>query len=90
MQKAEIVEGVAVDGQQVGHAITIEATLSFRGISLPFTEPSFGLLTAHGISHMLNERDCISLFPGVALLITILSINLVDDQLCDVPNPRLH
>ena len=39
---------------------------------------------------MLNECDCISLFPGVALLITILSINLMGDRLRDVLNSRLH
>jgi peptide/nickel transport system permease protein len=75
---------------QVAHAITIEATLSFLGIGLPVTEPSLGLLIANGFAHMLNERYWISLFPGVALLITILSINLMGDQLRDVLNPRLR
>ena len=75
---------------QVAHAITIEATLSFLGIGLPVTEPSLGLLIANGFAHMLNERYWISLFPGVALLVTILSINLMGDQLRDVLNPRLR
>ena len=75
---------------QVAHAITIEATLSFLGIGLPITEPSLGLLIANGFAQMLNERYWISLFPGIALLITILSINLMGDQLRDVLNPRLR
>jgi peptide/nickel transport system permease protein len=81
---------IVVGTIQVAHAITIEATLSFLGIGLPVTEPSLGLLIANGFAHMLNERYWISLFPGIALLITILSINLMGDQLRDVLNPRLH
>ncbi len=75
---------------QVAHAIALEATLSFLGIGLPVTEPSLGLLIANGFEYMLSGRYWISFFPGIALLLTIVSINLVGDQLRDVLNPRLQ
>jgi peptide/nickel transport system permease protein len=73
---------------QVAHAIALEATLSFLGIGLPITEPSLGLLIANGFQYLMSGKYWISFFPGVALLITIVSINLVADQLRDVLNPR--
>ena len=75
---------------QVANAIALEATLSFLGIGLPITEPSLGLLIANGYDYLLSGRYWISFFPGVALLVTIVSINLVGDQLRDVLNPRLQ
>lgn len=81
---------IVVATVQVAHAITLEATLSFLGIGLPITEPSLGLLIAHGYEYMLSGKYWISFFPGVALLVTIVSINLIGDQLRDVLNPRLQ
>ena len=75
---------------QVAHAIALEATLSFLGLGLPPTEPSLGLLIANGFDYMLSGRYWISFFPGVALLFTIVTINLMGDQLRDVLNPRLR
>jgi peptide/nickel transport system permease protein len=75
---------------QTAHAIALEATLSFLGIGLPQTEPSLGLLISNGFDYLLSNKYWISVFPGVALLITIVSINLVGDQLRDVLNPRLQ
>jgi len=81
---------IVVATVQVAHAIALEATLSFLGIGLPITEPSLGLLIANGFEYMLSGKYWISFFPGIALLITIVSINLVGDQLRDVLNPRLQ
>jgi peptide/nickel transport system permease protein len=81
---------IVVGTVQVAHAIALEATLSFLGIGLPVTEPSLGLLIANGFNYMLSGKYWISIFPGIALLITIVSINLVGDQLRDVLNPRLQ
>jgi len=75
---------------QTAHAISLEATLSFLGIGLPITEPSLGLLIANGFEYMLSQKYWISIYPGVALLVTIVTINLVGDQLRDVLNPRLQ
>jgi len=80
---------IVVGTVQVAHAIALEATLSFLGLGLPTTEPSLGLLIANGYEYLLSGKYWISVYPGVALLLTILSINLVGDQLRDVLNPRL-
>ena len=81
---------VVVATVQVANAIALEATLSFLGVGVPITEPSLGLLIAKGYDYMLSGKYWISFFPGVALLITIVAINLVGDQLRDVLNPRLR
>jgi peptide/nickel transport system permease protein len=74
---------------QTAHAIALEATLSFVGVGMPLTEPSLGRLIANGYQYMLSGKYWISVYPGVALLIAIASINLVGDQLRDILNPRL-
>ena len=81
---------IVVAAVQVAAAIALEATLSFLGLGLPITEPSLGLLIANGYQYLLSGKYWISFFPGVALLLTIVSINLVADQLRDVLNPRLQ
>ena len=81
---------IVVATVQVAAAIALEATLSFLGLGLPITEPSLGLLIANGYQYLLSGKYWISFFPGVALLLTIVSINLVGDQLRDVLNPRLQ
>jgi peptide/nickel transport system permease protein len=81
---------IVVATVQVAHAISLEATLSFLGIGLPVTQPSLGLLISNGFEYMLSGKYWISFFPGIALLLTIVSINLVGDQLRDVLNPRLR
>jgi peptide/nickel transport system permease protein len=81
---------IVVGTVQVAHAISLEATLSFLGIGVPITEPSLGLLIKNGFDYMLSGDYWVSFYPGFALLITIVSINLVGDQLRDVLNPRLQ
>lgn len=81
---------IVVAALQVAAAISLEATLSFLGLGLPITEPSLGLLIANGFQHMLSGKYWMSFFPGIALLLLIVSINLVADQLRDILNPRLQ
>jgi peptide/nickel transport system permease protein len=81
---------IVVATVQVAAAIALEATLSFLGLGLPITEPSLGLLISNGFTYLLSGKYWISFFPGLALLATIVSINLVGDQLRDVLNPRLQ
>jgi peptide/nickel transport system permease protein len=81
---------IVVGTVQVAHAIALEATLSFLGLGLPITEPSLGLLIANGYEYLLSGKYWISVFPGIALLITIVSVNLMGDHLRDVLNPRLQ
>jgi peptide/nickel transport system permease protein len=81
---------IVIAALQVASAISLEATLSFLGLGLPITEPSLGLLIANGFQYLLSGDYWISFFPGLALLVTIVVINLVADQLRDVLNPRLQ
>jgi peptide/nickel transport system permease protein len=80
---------IVVATVQVAHAILLESTLSFLGLGLPITEPSLGLLISNGFQYLLSGKYWISFYPGLALLLSILAINLVADQLRDVLNPRL-
>jgi peptide/nickel transport system permease protein len=80
---------IVVATVQVAHAIALEATLSFLGVGVPITEPSLGLLIANGYGYMLSGNYWIAFYPGLALLLVILAINLVGDQLHHVMNPRL-
>jgi peptide/nickel transport system permease protein len=80
---------IVVGTVQTASAISLEATLSFLGVGLPQTEPSLGVLIANGFEYMLSGRYWISIFPGMALLLTVVAINLVGDHLRDVLNPRM-
>jgi peptide/nickel transport system permease protein len=80
---------IVIGTMQIARAIALEATLSFLGLGVPITEPSLGLLIANGYEYMLSGKYWISFYPGIALLVTIISINLVGDHLRDVLNPRL-
>lgn len=81
---------IVVGTVQAAHAISLEATLSFLGLGLPRTHPSLGLLISNGFEYIMSGSYWISTFPGLALLVTIVSINLVGDRLRDVLNPRLQ
>lgn len=80
---------IVVATMQVAGAIALEATLSFLGLGVPVTQPSLGLLIANGYQFMYSGEYWLSLYPGLALLVTIIAINLVGDHLRDILNPRL-
>ena len=73
---------------QIANAIVLEATLSFLGVGVPITEPSLGLLIANGFQYLMSGDYWISMFPGLALLALILSINLIGDRLREALDPR--
>lgn len=79
---------IVIAALQVARAITLEATMSFLGLGVPVTEPSLGLLISNGYQYMLSGQYWISFFPGIALLLTIVSLNLIADRLREVFNPR--
>ncbi|SCW50421.1 peptide/nickel transport system permease protein [Rhizobium mongolense subsp. loessense] len=79
---------IVIATMQVARAIGLEATLSFLGLGASVTEPSLGMLIATGYQYLLTGLYWISFFPGIALLVTIVAINLVGDRLRDVLNPR--
>ena len=73
---------------QIANAIVLEATLSFLGVGVPITEPSLGLLIANGFQYLLSGDYWISMFPGVALLLLILTINVIADRLRAALDPK--
>jgi peptide/nickel transport system permease protein len=81
---------IVVATVQVANSIALEATLSFLGLGMPVSEPSLGMLIANGFQYLLSGRYWISIYPGVALIVLIVAINLVGDQIRDQLNPRLR
>lgn len=81
---------IVISTVQVANTIVIESSLSFLGVGVPITQPSLGLLIANGYGYMLSGQYWMSMFPGLALLGVVASINLVGDRLRDVLNPRLR
>jgi peptide/nickel transport system permease protein len=75
---------------QVAQAITTEATLSFLGVGMPPTSPSLGTLIRLGNDFLYGGEWWITIFPGIALVLISLSINLLGDWLRDALNPRLQ
>jgi peptide/nickel transport system permease protein len=71
-------------------AIITEATLSFLGVGVPPTAPSLGTLIRIGNSYLFSGMWWISIFPGIALVALVLSVNLLGDWLRDALNPRLR
>ena len=71
-------------------AIITEATLSFLGVGVPSTQPSLGTLIRIGNDFLLSGEWWITLFPGIALVVLVLSVNLLGDWLRDALNPKLR
>ena len=74
----------------LGLAILSEATLSFLGVGLPPTQPSVGTLIRIGNDFLFSGEWWITIFPGLSLVLMVLSINLLGDWLRDALNPRLR
>ena len=74
----------------LGLAILDEATLSFLGVGLPPTQPSLGTLINTGNNFLFSGDWWMTVFPGIALVLMVLSINLLGDWLRDALNPRLR
>jgi len=74
----------------IGIAIITEATLSFLGVGVPATTPSLGTLIRVGNEFLYSGEWWITVFPGAALVILVLSVNLLGDWLRDALNPKLR
>ncbi len=71
-------------------AVITEATLSFLGVGVPPTTPSLGTLIRIGNDYLFSGEWWITIFPGIALVLLVLAINLLGDWLRDALNPRLR
>ena len=72
---------------EVGHLILVESSLSFLGVGIPPPNPAWGLMVSEG-REAIATAYWISLFPGLAILATVLSLNLFGDWLRDAMDPR--
>ena len=75
---------------QVALAIITEATLSFLGVGVPPTTPSLGTLIRIGNEFLFSGEWWITIFPGVARILFVLSVNMLGDWLRDALNPKLQ
>jgi len=74
----------------IATAIITEATLSFLGVGVPPTRPSLGTLIRVGNDYLFSGEWWITVFPGLALVTLVLSVNLLGDWLRDALNPKLR
>ncbi|WP_249690464.1 ABC transporter permease [Stappia sp. WLB 29] len=74
----------------LGLAIITEATLSFLGVGIPPTQPSLGTLVRIGNDFLFSGEWWIAMFPGFALAVLVLAVNLLGDWLRDALNPKLR
>jgi len=74
---------------QVGYVILLEGTLSFLGVGVPPPNPAWGLMIADGRG-FLATAWWMSFFPGLAMLLTVLAVNLMGDWLRDHLDPKLR
>lgn len=73
----------------IATAIRIEANLSFIGLGVAPPTPSWGNMVRAGVNH-LAMAPWLSLLPGAAILITVLSFNMIGDGIRDIADPRLQ
>ncbi len=71
-------------------AIITEATLSFLGVGVPPTQPSLGTLIRFGNNFLFSGEWWMTIFPGIALVILALAVNLLGDWMRDALNPKLR
>ncbi len=74
----------------IATAILTEATLSFLGVGMPSTQPSLGTLISEGNNYLFSGEWWITVFPGLALIVMVISVNLLGDWLRDALNPKLR
>lgn len=74
---------------QVGTVIIIEASLSFLGVGVPPPTPAWGTMIADGRSY-INSAPWLAIVPGVVMLLTVMSVNVLGDYLSEKLNPRLR
>ena len=81
---------IVVATLQVGIVILLESTLSFLGAGVPPPTPAWGSMVADGRDKLAGGVWWISTFPGVAIMLTVMSLNLFGDWLRDTLDPRLR
>ena len=81
---------IVVATLQVGIVILLESTLSFLGAGVPPPTPAWGSMVSEGRDKLAGGVWWISTFPGIAIMLTVVSLNLFGDWLRDTLDPRLR
>jgi peptide/nickel transport system permease protein len=79
---------IVIGSLMVANMIIFEASLSFLGLGVPPPTPTWGRMVFDGVQYV-DSAWWLSLFPGLAIVLTVLAINLIGDWLRDVLDPRL-
>jgi peptide/nickel transport system permease protein len=79
---------IVIGSVMVANMIIFEASLSFLGLGVPPPTPTWGRMVLEGVQYV-DSAWWVSFFPGVAIVLTVLAINLIGDWLRDVLDPRL-
>jgi peptide/nickel transport system permease protein len=74
----------------VGQAILAEASLSYRGLGVQEPVPAWGLMLQGGAEEFATSAPWIAIFPGLAIVLSVLGINLIGDALRDHLDPKLR
>lgn len=74
---------------ELPRVVILESTLSFLGLGVPVDTPSLGIMISDGYQVLFSGRWWLSVFPGLALMAIVLSVNLIGDWLRDALDPRL-
>ena len=86
----KLIETIVINSATPGKILIQKSPEYMYSKPFPIRSPRDGSVIGNGFEYMYSGDFWISIFPGVALLITIVSINLVGDQLRDMFNPRLQ
>ena len=74
----------------VGVVIIAEASLSFLGVGVPPPKPAWGLMLRGGAQDYAESAPWVAIFPGIAIFVTVLALNVIGDGLRDALDPRLR
>ena len=74
----------------IGIAIIIEASLSFLGVGVPPPKPAWGLMMSDGRGPLIAGKWWVSVFPGIAIMLLVLAVNLLGDWLRVRLDPQLR
>jgi len=80
---------IVIGSVMVANMIIFEASLSFLGLGVPPPTPTWGRMVFEGVQYV-DSAWWLALFPGAAIVLTVLAINLIGDWLRDVLDPRLR
>ncbi len=81
---------IVIASFNVASVILAEASLSFLGLGVPPTVPTWGGILAESRDQLLGGSWWLAVFPGVAIMLTVLSLNILGDWLRDFLDPRLR